>query len=108
MYVKVYDATKCAMYTDQTGRFPVTSSQGHKYLMVAVELDGNYIDAEPMKARTTQELVKAYQAIWKRWEITDVIAPNWHVMDNEAPAEFKANQEKWLQGQTYPSGYASA
>ncbi len=53
MYVKVYDATKRAMYTDQTGRFPVTSSQRHKYLMVAVELDGNYIDAEPMKARTT-------------------------------------------------------
>ncbi|KAL7475096.1 LOW QUALITY PROTEIN: hypothetical protein ACHAW6_006934 [Cyclotella cf. meneghiniana] len=94
VYVKVYDATKCAMYTDQTGRFPVTSSQGHKYLMVAVELDGNYIDAEPMKARTTQELVKAYQAIWKRWEITGVIAPNWHVMDNEAPAEFKAAIKK--------------
>ena len=57
--------------------------------MVAVELDGHYIDAEPMKARTTQELVKAYKTIWKRWEVTGVIAPNWHVMDNEAPAEFK-------------------
>ena len=31
MYVKVYNATKRAMYTDQTGRFPITSSRESKY-----------------------------------------------------------------------------
>ena len=64
VYLHVFDATKKAMYTDQTGRFPITSSKGNKYLMVAVELDGNYINATPIKARATKELISAYQAIY--------------------------------------------
>ena len=48
VYLQVFDATKKSMYTDQTGQFPLTSSRGNKYLMVAVKMDGNYIDAEPM------------------------------------------------------------
>ncbi len=48
IYLRVFDATKKAMYTDQPGCFPITSAQGHKYTMVAVKLDGNYIDAEPI------------------------------------------------------------
>ena len=47
VYLRVFDTTKKAMYTDQPGRFPITSAGGHKYTMVAVELDVNYIDAEP-------------------------------------------------------------
>ncbi|KAL7483042.1 hypothetical protein ACHAW6_008693 [Cyclotella cf. meneghiniana] len=89
VYLRVFDATKRSMYTDQTGRFPITSSRGNKYIMVAVEMDGNYIDAQPMQARTTKELVAAYQAIFGRWTATGVICPNWHVMDNEAPEELK-------------------
>jgi hypothetical protein len=37
------------MYTDQTGKFPVTSSLGNVYLMVAVGMNGDYINGEPMK-----------------------------------------------------------
>ena len=89
VYVKVYDATKRPMYADQSGRFPVTSSRGHKYIMIAVEMDGNYIDAEPLKSRSMKDLTKAYQAVWKRWEATGVTSPNWHALDNEAPADYK-------------------
>ena len=88
VYLRVFDTTKKAMYTDQTGRFPITSTGGHKYTMVAVELDGNYIDAEPIKSRTARELTEAYKRIYARWKATGVICPNWHVLDNEAPAEF--------------------
>jgi hypothetical protein len=88
VYLRVFIATKKAMYTDQPGRFPITSAQGHKYTMVAVELDGNYIDAEPMKSRTAKELTEAYKRIYARWKATGVICPNWHVLDNKAPAEF--------------------
>ena len=59
--LRVFSAAKKAMYTDQPGRFPITSAQGHKYTMVAVKLDGNYIDAEPMKSRTAKELTEAYK-----------------------------------------------
>ena len=89
VYLRVFDATKKSMYTDQTGRFPITSSRGNKYIMVAVEMDGNYIDAEPMRSRTTKDLITAYQAIFGRWKATSVICPNWHVLDNEAPEDLK-------------------
>jgi len=39
VYLRVFDTTKKAMYTNQPGRFPITSAGGHKYTMVAVELD---------------------------------------------------------------------
>jgi hypothetical protein len=37
------------MHRDQKGCFPATSSKGNQYIMVLVEDNGNYIDAEPMK-----------------------------------------------------------
>lgn len=89
VYVKVYDSTKRPMYTDQTGRFPVTSSKGQMDVMVAVEMDGYYIDAEPLKSRSTKDLIKAYQAVWKHWEATGATSPNWHVLNNEAPTDYK-------------------
>ncbi len=52
MYLRVFNTTKRAVYIDQPCCFPITSAGGHKYTMVAVELDGNYIDAESMKSRT--------------------------------------------------------
>ncbi len=88
MYLRVFDTTKKAMYTNQPGCFPITSAQGHKYTIVVVELDGNYIDAEWMKSRTAKELTEAYKKIYARWKATVVICPNWHVLDNKAPAEF--------------------
>ena len=87
-YLRVFDTTKKAMYTDQTWRFPITSAKGHKYTMVAVKLDGNYIDAKPLKSRSTKDLIKAYKTIYARWRVTGVICPNWHVLDNKAPEEF--------------------
>ena len=41
VYLRVFGTTKKAMYTNQPGHFPITSAGGHKYTMVAVELDGN-------------------------------------------------------------------
>ena len=76
------------MYTDQPGRFPITSAGGHKYTMVTVQLDRNYIDAKPMKSRSAKELTEAYTRIYARWKATEAISPNWHILDNKAPAEF--------------------
>ena len=89
VYLIVFDATKKSMFSDQTGKFPITSARGNKYIMVAVELDGNYIDGEPLQSRSAKSLTKAYQAIFQRWKATGVICPNWHILDNEAPEELK-------------------
>ena len=86
------------MYTDQTSCFPITSRHSHKYIMVAVELDGNYIDAECMKSRNTNTLILAYQTIQQQWKDSQVISVNWHVLNNEAPCKLKATI--WCNGCT--------
>ncbi len=73
VYLMVFDATKKSMFSDQTGKFPITSACGNKYIMVAVELDGNYINGEPLQSRSAKSLTKAYQAIFQRWKATGVI-----------------------------------
>jgi hypothetical protein len=59
----VYAATIDAgqIYTDQTGRFPVISSKGNKYIMILYDYDSNAILAQPIKYRTAPELLKAFQ-----------------------------------------------
>eukprot|EP00956_Cyclotella_meneghiniana_P020860 scaffold37349_cov64-Cyclotella_meneghiniana.AAC.1 len=89
VYLRVFDTTRKNMYTDQSGPFPIKSRRKHQYIMVAVELDGNYIDAEPLKTRNAKDLTEAYQKIFSRWKATGVVCPNWHVLDNEAPEKFK-------------------
>ena len=87
-YLRVFDTTKKAMYTDQTGHFPITSAEEHKYTMVTVKVYGNYINAKPLKLRSTKDLFEAYKKIHVRWKATGVICPNWHVLNNKAPAKF--------------------
>ncbi len=86
IYLMVFNATKKSMFSNQMGKFPITSAHGNKYIMVAVELDGNYIDCEPIQSRKAKSLTKAYQAIFQRWKSTGV-CPNWHILNNEAPEE---------------------
>jgi hypothetical protein len=64
VYLMVFDTTKKWMFSNQTGKFPITSACGNKYIMVAVKLDGNYIDGEPLQSRLAHLLTKAYQPIF--------------------------------------------
>jgi hypothetical protein len=61
----VYAATIDAgqIYMDQTGRFPVVSSKGNKYIMILYDYDSNAILAKPIKDRTAPELFKAFQCM---------------------------------------------
>ena len=93
VYIKIHMASE-TMYTDQPGRFPATSSSGNQYIMVLVEVDGNYIDTEPMKNRSAGAMIKAYLALWARLTATGTIRPMTHLMDNEASAELKAEIRK--------------
>jgi hypothetical protein len=68
--------------SDQTGRFPLTSRRGHKYIMILYDYDTNYIFAEPIKSRETDELVRAYT------KCHDILTKRgftvkYHKMDNE-------------------------
>ena len=46
-------------YTDQTGRFPVTSSKGITYILVTYNYESNNIHAEPLKTRSSWDLKTA-------------------------------------------------
>ena len=43
--------------------------------MVLVEVDGNFIDAEPMKNRSEGAMIKAYQALWARLTASGTVKP---------------------------------
>ena len=49
--------------TDQTGRFPVKSSRGNQYIMVAYVHDANAILVRPIKNQSQHSLVNAYNRI---------------------------------------------
>jgi hypothetical protein len=80
-YIKIHNAS-ATMHSNQTGRFPATSSSGNQYIMVSVEVDGNYIHAEPMKNKSAESMVKAYQTLWKRITESGSIKPTTHILDN--------------------------
>jgi hypothetical protein len=81
----VYAATIDAgqIYTDQTGRFPVVSSKGNKYIMILYDYDSNAILAQPIKDRTAPELLKAFQ-IMEHILVARGLKPKLMKLDNEA------------------------
>jgi hypothetical protein len=50
-------------HSDQTGRFPITSSRGSKYIMVVYDYDLNAILTKPLTSRTETELLRAYSKL---------------------------------------------
>jgi hypothetical protein len=81
----VYAATIDAgqIYTDQTGRFPVVSSRGNKYIMILYDYDSNAILAQPIKDRTASELLKAFQ-VMEQELVARGLKPKLVKLDNEA------------------------
>ena len=57
---------------DQTGRFPTTSFNGSKYIMVLYSYDANGILAHSLKNRSENELVKTVIALHKRIDNTGI------------------------------------
>jgi hypothetical protein len=80
----VYAATIDAgqIYTDQTGRFPVVSSKGNKYIMILYDYDSNAILAKPLKDRTAPELLKAFQFMEQELVVRG-LKPKLMKLDNE-------------------------
>jgi hypothetical protein len=81
----VYAATIDAgqIYTDQTGRFPVVSSKGNKYIMILYYYDSNAILAQLIKDCTAPELLKAFQVMEPKL-VARGLKPKLMKLDNEA------------------------
>ena len=76
------------IYIDQTGRFPVTSSKGNKYILVTYHFESNTIHAEPLKTRSGLDLTAAYQKL-HRLLTNRGLRPHLHILDNECPNVLK-------------------
>jgi hypothetical protein len=87
----VYAATIDAgqIYTDQTGRIPVVSSKGNKYIMILYDYDSNVILAQPIKYRTAPELLKAFQ-VMEQESVVRCLKPKLMKLDNEASKFLKS------------------
>ena len=74
--------------TDQTGRFPVTSSRGTKYLMVLYDDDRNTILAKPLTSRNERELIQATRVL-HAYLSDRGLTPQYQMLDNECPGGLK-------------------
>ena len=75
-------------YTDQTGRLPVTSSKGNKYILVAYHYESNTIHAEPLKKISGLYLKTDYQKL-HRLLTNRGLKPHLNIPENECPNVFK-------------------
>jgi hypothetical protein len=76
------------IFSDQSGRFPVTCSKGNQYIMVVYDYDSNHILAEPLKSRSEHELVRAYTKLHTKLTVCG-LHPLLQKLDNECPAGLK-------------------
>ena len=74
-------------YTDLTGRFPMRSSRGNEYIMVAYHYDANLIYGKAIKNRKAPTLTAAWEALNAMF-LKAGAAPNTYIMDNEISQEF--------------------
>jgi hypothetical protein len=79
----VYDPTETSS-SDQTGKFPITSSRGNKYIMVFYHHDTNCILAEPMKSRGKSDLTNDFSTLYSLLS-SKGYPIKIHFLDNEAP-----------------------
>ena len=74
--------------TDQTGRFPFSSSCGRKYLMVLYNQYSNAIIAEPLASRSKRELVRATRVL-QAYLSDRGLNPQYQMLNDECPGGLK-------------------
>ena len=65
--------------------------------MVLVEVDGYYIDAEPMKNKSEGSIIKAYQMLWKRLTAKGTVKPTTRILDNKSSTAHKEEKNCTIQ-----------
>ena len=79
--VRVGDGTD-KIYSDLTGKFPIQSALGNKYILIVYHYDANAILAEPLKDITAKSIASAHQQIYEYLTIRG-LKPKFEILDNE-------------------------
>ena len=85
-FIKITDVHK--VHTNQTEKFPTKSSRGAQYCFVMYSYDTNAILVYPIKNRSTNELLQAYDK-GITYLTMKGFKPNMHFLDNEAPEQLQ-------------------
>ena len=90
VYIKMVETwdMKNTIYSDQTGKFPVKSRVGNRYIMIMVEIDSNAILVTPVRDHTDQQLRNAYLTLLKRVKDAGMQIKK-HILDNECSNAMK-------------------
>ena len=81
------------IYTDQTGRFPITSSRGSKYIFILYSYDTNAIFAHSLKSNASAQILDAYKKTYQLLHERG-FKPQVHWLDNEASTALKEFNKK--------------
>lgn len=93
------------IYTDLTGKFPIQSSLGNKYILIVYHYDANAIIAEPLRDRTAGEIAKAHERVYNYLTLRG-LKPKFEILDNECSAELIRMMKKHdIQYQLVPPIY---
>ena len=85
--LKPFEATG-QTFSDQTGKFPVTSSRGNAYIFVLYDYDSNTIHPVPIKNRTAESILEAYKQVHQDL-VKAGCRPKLHRLDNECSSILK-------------------
>ena len=78
---KVFESTG-QTFSDQTGKFPVTSTRGNAYVFVLYDYDSNTIHPVAIKNRTAESILAAYTQVHQEL-VQAGCRPKLHKLDNE-------------------------
>ena len=93
LYVSVKNIIK--LYTDNTGRLPVSSRHGNQYIMIAYHYDYNAILQLPFYTKKDTQRIAAYSSIMKRLKARGH-SVNLQILNNKASADYRCViEEEW-------------
>ncbi len=53
----------CMLFSNQLGRFPITSNRGNKYVVIFYIYDANFVKSIPIKSWLKEELLRVYRLV---------------------------------------------
>jgi len=74
--------------SDLTGKFPIPSSNGAKYLLVVYDYDSNCIFAEPLVSHEAKNIVDAFKKVIEQLKAAG-LTPQFQRLDNEISKQLK-------------------
>jgi hypothetical protein len=86
--IEALPTRKGSIATDQTGRFPILSSSGMRYVIILYDYDSNAILAEPLRNRTGPEIHRAYKKLHQVL-VSHGLRPKLQRLDNECSTLLK-------------------